>query len=84
MLAPDHAPGTAFPATERLLRSALAGARLGGASFERPLSPCALSAREGLAAELAFLGELLGRDLREELDGRHGDPAAPSIEKELR
>lgn len=34
---------TAFPATERLLRSAVADARLDAASFERPLSPCTLS-----------------------------------------
>lgn len=43
MVPPDDSPRTAFPGTERLLRSALADAPLDFPSFERRLSPCSLA-----------------------------------------
>lgn len=47
MLPPADPPITAFPATERMLRTALADAVLDAASFERRLAPCALAACGG-------------------------------------
>ena len=43
MLPGDEPPKTAFPATERALRAALAGAELDASSFERRLAPCDLA-----------------------------------------
>lgn len=43
MIPATDTPRTAFPATERLLRSVLADAPLDAASFETRLTPCALA-----------------------------------------
>lgn len=64
---------TAFPATERFLRAALAGASLDAASFQRRLSPCSLARCGGTCcAEGATLNGEEALVLRQ-ITRRHSD-----------
>ena len=90
-MVPSHdSPHTAFPATERLLRSALADTPVDAFSFERRLSPCVLMRYAGtccaegatLNAEEALVLKQTARKNSEFLRALVPDLPEPAIVRE--